>query len=52
VSMSSTFVPVMKPSDKRWVSDYEAWQLARKVSALLWNYFEPHSGWQPARRIE
>jgi hypothetical protein len=24
------------------VPDNEAWQLARKVSALLWSYYEPH----------
>jgi hypothetical protein len=24
------------------VADNEAWQLARKVSGLLWDYFEPH----------
>ncbi|GGB03653.1 serine hydrolase [Puia dinghuensis] len=28
--------------DQRWVPDNEAWQLARHISALLWNYFEPH----------
>jgi beta-lactamase class A len=33
--------------DKRWKPDNEAWQLARKVSALLWNYYEPHYGWKP-----
>ncbi|HET9056105.1 MAG TPA: serine hydrolase [Chitinophagaceae bacterium] len=27
--------------DIRWVHDNEAWVLARKISALLWNYFEP-----------
>jgi beta-lactamase class A len=46
------YVATKNNSDKRWVPDNEAWQLARKVSALLWNYFEPHSGWQPAGRIE
>jgi beta-lactamase class A len=46
------YVATKNNSDKRWVPDNEAWQLARKVSALLWNYFEPHSDWQPAGRIE
>jgi beta-lactamase class A len=46
------YVATKNNSDKRWVTDNEAWQLARRVSALLWNYFEPHSGWQPAGRIE
>jgi beta-lactamase class A len=27
--------------DQRWVHDNEAWILARKLSAMLWNYFEP-----------
>lgn len=38
--------------DQRWVPDNEAWQLARNVSALLWNYFEPHYGWKPAPGVE
>ena len=25
--------------DERWTPDNEAWQLARKISALLWDYF-------------
>ncbi|HMO33086.1 MAG TPA: class A beta-lactamase-related serine hydrolase [Lacibacter sp.] len=27
--------------DQRWDADNEAWQLTRRLSALLWNYFEP-----------
>ena len=27
--------------DQRWNEDNEAWVLTRKLSALLWNYFEP-----------
>jgi len=38
--------------DKRWETDNEAWQLAREVSSLLWNYFEPHYGWKPAAGVE
>jgi len=38
--------------DIKWEPGNEAWQLARKVSALLWNYFEPHSGWKPADGVE
>jgi beta-lactamase class A len=34
--------------DKRWEDDNESWMLARKISALLWNYFEPRSKWTPA----
>ena len=38
--------------DIKWEPGNEAWQLARKVSALLWNYFEPHAGWKPADGVE
>ncbi len=34
--------------DESWEYDNEAWELSRKVSALLWNYFEPESKWKPA----
>jgi beta-lactamase class A len=27
--------------DIRWVHDNEAWTMARKISLMLWNYFEP-----------
>lgn len=33
--------------DTRWDSDNEGWVLARKLSGLLWNYFEPKYGWVP-----
>ncbi|HEV2353462.1 MAG TPA: serine hydrolase [Puia sp.] len=46
------YVATKNNKDERWVPDNEAWQFARNVSALLWNYFEPHYGWQPAGRIE
>jgi beta-lactamase class A len=32
--------------DTRWVRDNEAWTLARKLSSLLWDYFEPDDKWQ------
>ena len=38
--------------DKRWEPDNEAWQLARDVSSLLWNYYEPRSSWKPAPGVE
>lgn len=31
--------------DVSWTHENEAWIMARKVSALLWNYFEPNSKW-------
>jgi beta-lactamase class A len=46
------YVATRNNKDQRWVPDNEAWQLARNVSALLWAYFEPHSGWKPAAGSE
>lgn len=39
-------------TDQRWVPDNEASVLIKKVSALLWHYFEPHSNWKPAEGID
>ncbi len=33
--------------DTSWQHDNEAWTLARKLSGILWNYFEPQDKWQP-----
>ena len=33
--------------DESWKYSNEGFALIRKVSNLLWNYFEPESGWQP-----
>ncbi|MBD1383818.1 serine hydrolase [Mucilaginibacter rigui] len=38
--------------DQRWVPDNEADLLIKKVSALLWHYFEPGNKWHPAAGIE
>lgn len=46
------YIATKNNSDQRWVLDNEAWQLARNVSSLLWNYFEPHYGWKPAPGVE
>jgi len=46
------YVATKNNKDQRWVPDNEAWQLARKVSALLWAYFEPSSKWRPAEGAE
>jgi beta-lactamase class A len=32
--------------DISWTHDNEAWALARKISELLWDYFEPKDRWQ------
>ena len=38
--------------DQRWVPDNEAQVLIRKISALLWHYYEPKSDWKPAPGID
>ncbi len=38
--------------DQRWVPDNEADILIRKVSALIWHYYEPKDKWSPAPGIE
>jgi len=34
--------------DTSWAHNNEAWTLARKISKLLWNYFEPKEKWNSA----
>jgi beta-lactamase class A len=46
------YIATKNNKDQRWVPDNEAWSLARKISALLWNYYEPHSEWKPAAGAE
>jgi len=38
-------------ADERWEYDNEGYVLLRKVSRILWNYFEPDSQWKPADKI-
>ena len=38
--------------DQRWVPGNEAYLLIKKVSALLWHYFEPGSKWKPAEGVD
>jgi beta-lactamase class A len=38
--------------DQGWTSGNEAWVLIRKLSKLLWNYYEPSSSWTPAMPVE
>lgn len=33
--------------DTSWSHANEAWTMARKISTLLWNYFEPKDDWKP-----
>lgn len=39
-------------TDQRWVPENEADMLIKKISALLWHYYEPKSTWKPAEGIE
>jgi len=34
--------------DESWKNDNEAWTLTRKISHLLWEYYEPKDDWEPA----
>ena len=38
--------------DMSWEQSNEGWVLIRALSRMLWNYFEPNSGWKPAAGIE
>jgi beta-lactamase class A len=38
--------------DQSWVPKNEGWMLIRKVSKLLWDYFEPQDKWEPAEKSE
>jgi beta-lactamase class A len=46
------YIATKNNTDTSWKPDNEAWQLARNVSSLLWNYFEPNYGWKPAAGVE
>lgn len=45
------YVATKNNKDQRWVEENEAWQLARSISGLLWEYYEPRSEWKPAEGI-
>jgi beta-lactamase class A len=38
--------------DERWAPDNEAWVLIRKLSLMLWRYYEPKSKWKPYVGVE
>ena len=38
--------------DTSWDYGNEAWVLQRKISAMLWKYFEPESDWEPAENSD
>ncbi|HEY5774057.1 MAG TPA: serine hydrolase [Chitinophagaceae bacterium] len=33
--------------DTQWTHNNEAWTIARKISLMLWRYFEPKDKWEP-----
>lgn len=37
------YIATKNNKDQRWEKDNEAWRFARRVSTMLWNYFEPHA---------
>ncbi|MFT4022885.1 MAG: serine hydrolase [Flavihumibacter sp.] len=41
------YIGTKNNADTTWKMNNEAWALTRRISALLWQYFEPHSPWQP-----
>jgi beta-lactamase class A len=41
------YIATKNNADTRWDPDNEAWQLARKVSSVIWNYYEPAYHWKP-----
>jgi beta-lactamase class A len=46
------YIATKDNEDDSWEYTNEAWQLQRKISSYLWNYFEPESGWEPAEGAE
>jgi len=36
--------------DTRWTHENEAWTMARKISLLLWRYFEKKDKWEPPKK--
>jgi beta-lactamase class A len=46
------YIATKNNKDQRWVPENEAWQLARRISGVLWTYFEPRSKWKPAEGAE
>lgn len=43
------YIATKDNKDRSWKYDNAAWQLTRKLSAMLWHYFEPSSNWQVPR---
>ena len=43
------YIATKDNEDESWKYDNEAYDLQRKISAHLWNYFEPGSKWKPGK---
>lgn len=46
------YIATKNNKDESWGFDNKAWQLQRRISAYLWQYFEPQSDWKPASGFE
>lgn len=43
------YIATKDNEDESWDYDNEAYELQRKISSFLWNYFEPESEWKPGK---
>lgn len=46
------YIATKDNEDESWDHKNEAYELQRKISSFLWNYFEPESNWKPAKGAE
>ena len=44
-------IQTKEQADSSWHPENEGWVLARKLSLLLWNYYEPNSQWRPTTDV-
>ena len=44
-------IQTKEQTDSSWHPENEGWVLARKLSLLLWNYYEPNSQWRPTTDV-
>lgn len=42
------YIATKNNEDTSWEYENEAWELQRRISGYLWNYFEPSGNWKPA----
>ena len=42
------YIATKNNKDTSWDYENKAWELQRRISGYLWNYFEPSSDWEPA----